>query len=237
MRTPRLSTRPAYMETFSEPGNETPGKSQMECVRLFPASGVKSAARTMHSGPVSVGSAVEVFVKNVVVKNAAGELSKTLGDAEDALRQIEAEVFHLSISSERGVYDEPRVALGAILQELHDILLVVLEAAELPETRTSLLKSWSDFTSNDLRKTIDDGQYENCTSPALDFLARIIHGIRISSTEGISSEEAWTLNRLEEILRDAAALHHRKNRAQKKAGDLQKVMHDYLQACFPDFRK
>lgn len=173
-----------------------------------------------------------------VVQNAVGELSKMLGNAEDALRQIESEVFHHRISYERGVYDEPRFALEANLRELHDILLVVLEAAELPETRASLLKSWSEFTSeaNSLRKTVDDDQYENSVSPPLNFLARIINGLRISSTEGISSEDAWTLNRLEEMLRDTPGLVHGRNCKPETEKDLQKIMHDYLRACFPDFR-
>ncbi len=174
----------------------------------------------------------------VVAQKALGELSKMLADAKDALRQIEAEAFHHRISYERGVYDEPRFALEAILEELHGTLLVVLEAAELPETRSSLVESWTKLSSGKkgLREVIEDAQYENCTSPALNLVERMIRGLRISLTEGISSEEAWTLNRLEEMLRDTPALLRRRNCRPKKESDLQEVMHDYLGACFPDFR-
>jgi hypothetical protein len=54
-------------------------------------------------------------------------------------------------------------------------------------------------------------------------------------SETISSEEAWTLGRLEAMLRDTPGLVHRRQNPPAKEADLQKIMHDYLSACFPDF--
>ena len=55
-------------------------------------------------------------------------------------------------------------------------------------------------------------------------------------SEAISSEEAWTLSRLEAMLRDTPGLVHRRQMAPANEAELQKIMHDYLSACFPDFR-
>ena len=109
-----------------------------------------------------------------------------------------------------GIYDRPELALGSHLQELHDILLAVLEAAEMSGTRASLIESWCGFTSQNggLQNTLDDNEYQNCVSPALDAVERIIEGLQMSVTQGISSEEFWTLSKLEEMLWNTAALAH-----------------------------
>ncbi len=74
-----------------------------------------------------------------------------------------------------------------------------------------------------------------CESPALTFLERMIQGLRMTVSEAISSEEAWTLNRLEEMLRDTAALVHRRTISPANELELQRIMHDYLSACFACF--
>jgi hypothetical protein len=70
----------------------------------------------------------------------------------------------------------------------------------------------------------------------LNFVQHVIDGLRMSVSAGISSEEAWTLRRLEEMLRDTPALVHRSEARPANEEQLQKIMHDYLSACFPDFR-
>jgi hypothetical protein len=174
----------------------------------------------------------------VVVKNAGGELNKLLVQAKSALRQVEAEVFNLRLSADEGIYDQPNLALEGHLQELHDILLVVLEAAEMPGTRASLIESWREFTSQNggLRNTIDNNEYQSCASPALDAVERIVQGLQMSVTKGISSEESWTLIKLEEMLWNTAVLVRRRDVLPENEHDIQDVMHDYLHACFPDFR-
>lgn len=171
-----------------------------------------------------------------VAKNAVGTLDKLLSEAKIALRQIEADIFHYRI--EEGGFDYPEGAMEALLTELNDLLLVVLEAAELPEVRTSLIEAWKEFKSEDqeLRHVECNGQLQICTSAALTFLEHVVDGLRITVTDEISSEEAWTLTRLEGMLRDTAALVRRRHPHPKGELELQKIMHDYLSACFPDFR-
>ena len=173
-----------------------------------------------------------------VVKNAIGTLEKLISEAKNALAQVEREVFHLwNYHDSGGSFEYPREAMAAFLQELHDVLLVVLEAAEMPEARTSLIKEWPAFTSpkTGLSRTEDNHEFQSSSSPALIFLERLVGGLRMSVIEEVSSEEAWTLSRLEAMLDDTAALVHRRGHPVNEH-DLQKIMHDYLRACFPDFR-
>lgn len=172
------------------------------------------------------------------IKNAIGVLDSLLSDAKRALSQVEEEVFHLwRPRGSGGGFEEPRGAMGWYLGELHDVLLVVLEAAAMPDTRASLIAEWSKFTGlpHGLETTEDDQRFQNSSSPALTFLERLIDGLRASVVNQISSEEAWTLGRLETMLSDTAALVHRRGQPQNE-NELQKTMHDYLRAAFSGFR-
>jgi hypothetical protein len=175
-----------------------------------------------------------------VIRNAIGTLEQLLSKASDALSQIEREVFNLyAFGRARGGYEYPREAMAGYLQEIHDLLLVVLEAGEMPDARASLVKAWAGFTSskNGLCKTGDNDEFANSSSPALTFLERLIRGLRATVSEEISSEEAWTLGRLEEILEDTAALVRGRGEPPSKESDVQKVMHDYLRVKFSSSAK
>jgi methenyltetrahydromethanopterin cyclohydrolase len=75
-------------------------------------------------------------VNVAVVKNAIGPLDKLRSKAQAALWQVEVEIYgHPGYGPDRGTYEHPRAAMSAYLAELHDILLVVLEATEMPDTR------------------------------------------------------------------------------------------------------
>jgi hypothetical protein len=141
--------------------------------------------------------------------------------------------------SDTGGFVDPKAALGDTLEELHDILLVVLEAAEMPEAKASMIEEWPTFTSakDGLSHVEVDTEFDYCASPALIFVKRLIEALRMSVSKQISSEEAWTLARLEAMLEDTAGLVHRREKPPKDEQDLQAIMHDYLGACFPDFRK
>jgi len=171
-----------------------------------------------------------------VVKNAVGSLDKLLSKAREALWDIEKEVFGDPGDGQAGGYADPHAAMKAFLEELHDVLLVVLEAADMPETRAALIDGWREF-SKGLADTSDNDEFQFCESPALTFLGRVIQGLRMTVSEAISSEEAWTLSRLEAMLRDTAALVHGRKAAPENETELQDIMHDYLGACFPDFTK
>ena len=69
----------------------------------------------------------------LVVKNAVGPLDKLLSQTKRALWEIEREVFHVyDYGDKEGSYEYPRGALAGHLQQLYNILLVVLEAAQMP---------------------------------------------------------------------------------------------------------
>jgi hypothetical protein len=83
-------------------------------------------------------------LKIKVVKNANSSLAKLLSETRGALCKSKEK------STAMGGYghDEERSSLYALqerLTQLHDILLVVLEAAELPEARASLIEAWRGF--------------------------------------------------------------------------------------------
>ena len=84
-------------------------------------------------------------MNSAVVKNAVGELDKLLSEARAAVRQIEADIFQYTF--EGGGYEYPEAALEALLTGLHDRLLVVLEAAELPGAQSLLIEAWKGFAS------------------------------------------------------------------------------------------
>jgi hypothetical protein len=98
---------------------------------------------------------------------------------------------------------------------------------------------WHDFTSTEegLGKIHENDDLQISMSPALTFLERVLNGLRMSASERMSSEEAWIMNRLEEMLRDTPTLVHRRGVNPTNELDLQKIMFDYLNACFPSFRK
>ena len=114
-----------------------------------------------------------------VLKNAIGSLEVLLGRAKDALWNIERNAFGDPGYGELGSYEHPESALASFLQETYAVLLVILEAAGMPETRASLIAAWQKFEADQgLLHTIDDPDLQNCESPALTFLERVIEGLR-----------------------------------------------------------
>src|ERR1019366_7320260 len=72
---------------------------------------------------------------------------------------------------------------------------------------------------------------------AFTFVERLIKALHMTVSQQITSEQAWTLERLEAMLEDTPGLVHRQNEPPADEADLQEIMHDYLSAAFPDFRK
>ncbi len=172
-----------------------------------------------------------------VVTNALGSLDKLLSQAKAALWDIEREAFGNWGFGEAGGYEFPDAAMAEFLEELHDVLLVILEAAEMSETRASLINAWRGFKNEGLTHINKNTDLQTCDSPALTFLDHLIDGLRLTVSDAISSEEAWTLSRLEGMLRDTAALVHRREKPPANEIDVQKIMHDYLSASFPSFTR
>jgi hypothetical protein len=169
---------------------------------------------------------------NAVTKNAIGGLDKILSRAKRALYEVGRNEFGGSFDGSG--YDDPRGALGAHLEEIYDVLLVVLEAAQMPLARTSLTDQWAKW-SNSLQETDDDAEYGVSMSPALTYVSRIVSALRMTVSGSMTSEEAWTLSRLEAMLGDTSALVHRRKIAPANESALQEIMHDYLSASFSDF--
>jgi len=178
-------------------------------------------------------------MKTTFVQNAVGSLEKLLGNAKDALWQVTGEKYgDPGFGYEGGTYADPRRALAGYLQETYRALLVVLDGSNLTQVRADLLAAWKTFEESPrggLRSTVDDDEDQYCESPALTYLDHIVGGLRMSVSAAITSEEAWTLARLEKMLRDTPVLVHRWKRCPARELELQMYMHDYLSASFADF--
>ena len=77
---------------------------------------------------------------SIVVKNALGGLDTILSQAWRAILEIGRDLYvGYDDAEEQGGFADPHAALAGNLEELHDILLVVLEAAQMPAARASLV--------------------------------------------------------------------------------------------------
>jgi len=174
-----------------------------------------------------------------VVQNAIGEFQRLLGKAQDALTQIEAERYGYPENVKPIGYADPEVALSISLNHLKERLMVLLEAADLRDTRASLDTAWQAFKAkpNGLSAVFNDDEYQYTYSPALTYLQGIVETLQTCVDRGLSSVEAAELGRLEWILQRTAVLVHQREESISREMDLQKFMHDYLSAAFPDFVK
>jgi hypothetical protein len=164
-----------------------------------------------------------------------GGIDKILSKAKRALQEVEMEAF--GGGDELGGYESPVDAMAFHLEELYDHLLVVLEAAQMGETRSDLIARWADFKKEKygLRSTKRFGEFEHLDSPPLEYIERVVSALRMTASNHVSSEDAWNLARLEGMLEDTSNLVLRRGKAPSDEAELQEIMHDYLRACFPDF--
>jgi hypothetical protein len=123
------------------------------------------------------------------------------------------------------------------LEELYNILLIVLEAAQMPDAKASLIKKWKEFSSRSdgISGVIKDEDHESCFSAPVHYFGTVIKALRVSVSEVITTEQAWEISRLEAILKATNGLIHRKGNPPANEHDLQFIMHDYLSALFPGF--
>jgi hypothetical protein len=169
-----------------------------------------------------------------VISNAIGGLTDLLGKSKDALIQIEAEEYGYFTTIR---YEDARAALGFYLDALGVELLVVLEAAKMPQTRISVDTAWAEFKNKPrgLYQIILDRAFESARNDAVTYAERLIAALRMCVSKELTTEESWTLRRLEAILNDTDALVYNRIGAPKNEHQLEEVMHDYLKVCFPDF--
>ncbi len=71
-----------------------------------------------------------------LIRNALSELDRQLEEIHEAVRQIEG------TSNANASWEDPEGTLPHLLNRLYERLLVVLEAADLPETKSRLAHSW-----------------------------------------------------------------------------------------------
>ncbi|MBB5339900.1 hypothetical protein [Tunturiibacter gelidoferens] len=69
----------------------------------------------------------------------------------------------------------------------------------MAEARANLIAKWSEFTGSKagLRQTEQFGDFDHLDSPVLTYLDRLVSALRMTVSNQITSEEAWTLTRLE----------------------------------------
>ncbi len=173
-----------------------------------------------------------------IISNAIGGLDELLSQARRALFEISRDHFVGGEVDDQGSYAEPKEALAGLLSELHDVLLIVLEAAQMPEARLNLIEQWAKFTSakGGLRAVHVHPDYDVFTSSAFSSCEHIVNALRMTVSNDLTTEQGWTLARLEAMLRDTAGLLLKRKVAPANENELQDVMHDYLSACFADFR-
>jgi hypothetical protein len=177
----------------------------------------------------------KVSMDKEVVRNAVGGLETLLSRAKRALREAEFEKF--GGGDDLGSYESPLDALKYELEGLYSRLLVILEASQLSETRSSLIENWNRLKKlrDGLRHTKQFGDFDHLDSPTLEYFERLISALRMSVSKEMTDEQAWTLNRLKEMLDDTSNLVHGRPSPPRDEGELEAIMHDYLSACFPGF--
>jgi hypothetical protein len=173
------------------------------------------------------------------IKAALSELERALDSARDVLYQIECEQFREPVGSFGE--PEPKQVLLEILYRIEETLLVVLEAAELSQTRERLLQKWAEFEQQKggIGQTDAPGAPDNnyLESPPLTFLEQMIGNLRACAGEAIPTKDAHDIALLERLLRNTAVLVHKRRVHPKNEKDVRDVMHDYLEATFTEYRR
>ena len=83
-------------------------------------------------------------MNSVVTRAALSDVAVRLEKAREAKDQIGRETGG---GPSGGGYEYPEAALAHYLGEVYQMLLVVLEAAELPATRSHLVEQWGTLSS------------------------------------------------------------------------------------------
>jgi hypothetical protein len=169
------------------------------------------------------------------ILSALMTLESELDDTRGAKRQIEAEVAGEPVTGDS--YEAPKAALTSILNDIHEVLLVVLEAADLPQTRSCLIKKWRELQQGGgIGASSYDHRFGYLECLSFEYISTLIKGLRLASGDAMNSQESYELAKLETLLRKTPALIHR--RRIKPAGEmqLQEIMHDYLSAYFTEYQ-
>jgi len=169
------------------------------------------------------------------IKSALSDLEQELERARDARYQIECEKARRRHKG--GGWEVPELVLPSILENLHEALLIVLEAAGLPQTRYRLLEKWSQFEKDGgIGATHYDEQYDYLESKPFDYIEKLINGLRNLASEARDLGESYELAMLEKVLRKTPALMRKRKVEPKSEKEIRDVMHDYLGALFTQYK-
>jgi hypothetical protein len=174
-------------------------------------------------------------VTSVVLRDALGELDRQLEQLRDVRQQLEAEAGHTTYRG--GGWEEPAEVLPHLLTRLYETLLVLLEVVQLPQTRERLVQEWQGFTKREggVGYTEYDPRFDYMESKPLTYLETLVDSLRIAAGQGIKQGDAFELAQLERLLRRTAVLVKSRGVVPQGEIDVQRVMHDYLDACFTEY--
>ncbi len=168
------------------------------------------------------------------IRSALTALERELERARGAKHQIEAE----AINQRGGGYEDPIAALSSILNDLHETLLVVLEAADLHRTRDHLFERWQIMRDGD---GIGAGHYDHMFDffecPSFEFVSKLIEGLRLACGDPMASRDSYELAKLETLLRKTPTLLNWRGVEPTGEMQVQEIMHDYLRAFFTDYKR
>lgn len=167
------------------------------------------------------------------ILSALMTLESELDDARAAKRQIEAEI---SGEPTDIYYEDSKVALTSILNGIYEVLLVVLEAADLPQSRSCLIKKWRKLQNKSGIGTNYNNIFGYLECPSFDYISTLIKGLRLASGDAMNLQESYELAKLETLLRKTPTLIHRRDIELVGETKLQEIMHDYLGACFTEYK-
>lgn len=78
--------------------------------------------------------------------------------------------------------------------------------------------------------------YDSLECEAFDCISGMIRNLRVLSGEAINNSDSYELSKLEAILRNTPVLVFRRGVNPTGEMDIQRVMHDYLQAFFTEYK-
>lgn len=169
-----------------------------------------------------------------IIRAALADLESELERARGAKRQTEAKYTKERINEG---YIDPEAALTAALNDTYELLLVVLEASELSETRSRLVDKWIQLEEDGgVGATRYDHEFDYLECKAFEYISRLLNNLRAVSGDEVARSDSYELAMLETILRKTPVLVHRRGVTPAGEIDLQKVMHDYLQAFFTEYK-
>jgi hypothetical protein len=169
------------------------------------------------------------------LKAALSELERDLESARDARHQIECEEAGRPA---KGGWEEPAAVLPSLLNNIKETLLVVFEAANLPDTRQRLIDQWAAFEKDGgIGKTHFDQQFDYLESKPFDYIDKLVNSVRILGSEGLAPKDAYDLAMLETVLRKTPVLMHKRKIQPKSEKEIRDVMHDYLEAYFSEYKR